>query len=228
MLRFLSKYLPRHTLNEIYKLYVQPHLDYGDVIYHIPHKTCEFSHSFKLTNQMEKLEAVHARTERFKSTFYPNCLSEWEKLDPEIRESRSVNVFKKQLLGLIHPPSKSVYGIHDPKLLSVLTQLCVGLSKLNYHKFKHNFRDTFNPLCLINDGIEDTEHFLLLCSAYDIHRRDLLDSVNTILRPHGLSNPPNKELLQILLYGHEKLPFDSNTNILDARIKFIQASERFQ
>ena len=58
MLRFLSKNLPRHTLNEIYKLYVRPHLDYGDVIYHIPHKTCEFSHSFKLTNQMEKLEAV--------------------------------------------------------------------------------------------------------------------------------------------------------------------------
>ena len=58
MLRFLSKYLPRHTLNEMYKLYVRPHLDYGDVIYHIPHKMCEFSHSFKLTNQMKKLEAV--------------------------------------------------------------------------------------------------------------------------------------------------------------------------
>ena len=58
MLRFLSQYLPRHTLNKIYKLYVRPHFDYGDVIYHIPHKTCEFSHSFKLTNQMEKLEAV--------------------------------------------------------------------------------------------------------------------------------------------------------------------------
>ena len=26
MLRFLSRYLPRHTLNELYKLYVRPHL----------------------------------------------------------------------------------------------------------------------------------------------------------------------------------------------------------
>ena len=32
LLRYLSKYLPRHTLNELYKLYVRPHLDYGDVI----------------------------------------------------------------------------------------------------------------------------------------------------------------------------------------------------
>ena len=36
LLKYLSKYLPRHTLNELYKLYVRPHLDYGDVIYHIP------------------------------------------------------------------------------------------------------------------------------------------------------------------------------------------------
>ena len=31
MIKYLSKYLPRHTLNELYKLYVRPHLDYGDV-----------------------------------------------------------------------------------------------------------------------------------------------------------------------------------------------------
>ena len=31
LLKYLSKYLPRHTLNELYKLYVRPHLDYGDV-----------------------------------------------------------------------------------------------------------------------------------------------------------------------------------------------------
>ena len=42
----------------MYKLYVRPHLDYGDIIHHIPHKISEFSHSFELTNQMEKLEAV--------------------------------------------------------------------------------------------------------------------------------------------------------------------------
>ena len=139
-----------------------------------------------------------------------------------------MSVFKKQLLGIIRPPSKSVYGIHNPKHLSILTQLRIGLSKLNYHKFKHNFRDNSNPLCLVNDGVEDKEHFLLLCCAYNIHRCNLLDSVNTILSPPGLSNPPSNELLQIVLYGHEKLPFDSNTNILDARLKYIQASGRFQ
>ena len=55
LLKYLSKYLPRHTLNELYKLYVRPHLDYGDVIYHIPEKVCEFSQNIILPNLMEKL-----------------------------------------------------------------------------------------------------------------------------------------------------------------------------
>ena len=245
MLRFLSKYLQRHTLHEMYKLYVRPHLDYGDVIYHIPQKMYKFSHSVVLTNQMEKLESVQysavlaatgawkgtsrdklydelgweslnlrrwsrrlilfykivnnltsdysrhpipnlqessydlrrratvgqicARTQGFKSSFYPNCLSEWEKLDPEIRLSSSVNIFKRKLTSIIRPPPKLVYRIHDPKGLSILMQLCVGLSKLNFHRFKHNCRDTF-----------------LLCRTYDADRLDLLRSVNAILLPRGL------------------------------------------
>ena len=68
-------------------------------------------------------------------------------------------MFKTKLLSLIHPPAKSVFGIHDPIGLSYLSQIGVGLSRLNCHKFKHNVRDTVNPICPTNDGIEDTEHF---------------------------------------------------------------------
>ena len=44
LLKLLSKYLRRHTVNEIYKLYIQQHLDYGNVIYHIPGNIYEYSH----------------------------------------------------------------------------------------------------------------------------------------------------------------------------------------
>ena len=91
------------------------------------------------------------------------------------------------------------------KGLSILTPLRVGLSKLNFHKFKHNFRDTLNPLCPTNDGVEDTEHYFLLCRTYDANRLDLLNSVNAILLPHGLINLSNEELLKIILYGHEQI-----------------------
>ena len=34
IIRLLSKYVARDVLDQIYKLYVRPHLDYGDIIYH--------------------------------------------------------------------------------------------------------------------------------------------------------------------------------------------------
>ena len=33
-MKHLSKYVSRHVLDQIYKLYMKPHLDYGDIIYH--------------------------------------------------------------------------------------------------------------------------------------------------------------------------------------------------
>ena len=35
MTRYLSKYLARDVLDQLYKLYVRPHLDYGGIIYHM-------------------------------------------------------------------------------------------------------------------------------------------------------------------------------------------------
>ena len=61
---------------------------------------------------------IRARTEKFKSSFFPHSLTEWNKLDPEIRESSSVSVLKKKLFSQIRPPANSVYGIHNPKGIS--------------------------------------------------------------------------------------------------------------
>ena len=66
--------------------------------------------------------------------------------------------FKKKLLSIIRPTVRSIFGINDPTALPYLTHLRVVLSKLNVLKFKHNFRDTINPMCSMNDGIQDTEH----------------------------------------------------------------------
>ena len=58
LLKCLSKYLPKHTLNELYKLHVRPHLDYDDVLHHTPTRVRKFSNNIILPNLMEKLESV--------------------------------------------------------------------------------------------------------------------------------------------------------------------------
>ena len=136
--------------------------------------------SYFLRNQ-PVVGQIRASTEKFKSSFFPNSSLEWNKLDPEIRDFfPSVSIFKKKLGSQIRPPQNSVYGIHNPKGVAYLTQLRLRLSKLNFHQFKHNFKDTINLLCPINDGIEDTEHFLLLCHSFNAPRRSLLAGVKNV------------------------------------------------
>ena len=97
----------------------------------------------------------------------------------------------------------------------------VGLSKLNFHKCSHNFSDTINPMCPINEGLEDTEHFILSCHSFEEQRRDLLACVIPVLHSFEFTNVPNPIFLQILLYGDKKLPFEVDEFILEATILFI-------
>ncbi len=124
------------------------------------------------------IRPMKARTDQFQSCFYPNCISEWNKLNSEIRLASSVAIFKRKLLSIIRPHAKSVFGIHEPIGLLYLTQIRVGFSKLEFHKFRHNFRDAIDPMCPTNDGIEDTEHFLLLCPSFNIQQQNFLAGVS--------------------------------------------------
>ena len=127
----------------------------------------------------------------------------------------------------IRPSANFVYGIHNPNGIAYSTQLRVGLSKLNFHKFKHNFKDTVNPMCSINDGIEDTEHFLLLCNSFTGHRHNLLAGVNEVLEAYGYSVAPDNNILRLLLYGNKNLPLEANRLILNATMNYIFETERF-
>ena len=54
----LRKYLPRKTLEQIYKNFIRPHLEYGDIIFHQPSTTKEFSFDIHLKPLMQKLESL--------------------------------------------------------------------------------------------------------------------------------------------------------------------------
>ena len=56
--KYLSSFVPVKTLDQIYKMYVQPHLDFCDIIYHRPMITNLFVYSFRLTNLRDKIESI--------------------------------------------------------------------------------------------------------------------------------------------------------------------------
>ena len=91
------------------------------------------------TSQSNKISSFKTRYNFFKDSFFPAVISEWNRLDMNIRNSSSINVFKKELLKFIRPEPNCTYNINDIKGLKLLTILRLGLSHLSDDKFRHNF-----------------------------------------------------------------------------------------
>ena len=116
----------------------------------------------------------------------------------------------KSILYRLLAPMRSLSSVYTIQIgLPYLAQLRMGLCKLNYYKFKYNFKDTINPVCLSNDEIEDVEHVLLHCSSYLYLRRNLLARIYALIRPFGLANLSNEGLTNfycmVIIISHTTL-----------------------
>ena len=74
----------------------------------------------------------------------------------------------------------SLFSLHNPVGVKLLTRLRLRLNDLHEHKFRHGFENTIIPMCSCNTKIESNEHFLLRCHFYSVHRLELSDNLNKI------------------------------------------------
>ena len=239
IIKHLAPYLPLKSRDQIFKMHVRPHLDYCDMIYHIPatiRETRDFDSCRTLNYLMKLLEStqyqaalavsgawkgtsrekiydelgwesldqrrmfrrlvqfykiindktpdylkkptlslhrhlygyrannilkdIACKTDRYRNSFFPDSVSLWNDLGPELRSAESISVFKRKLLKLYRPEKKSLYNIHDNGTKWIY-QLRVGLSPLRSHKKSHHFLDIHYDTCSCSRGTETTCHFLL-------------------------------------------------------------------
>ena len=106
-----------------------------------------------------------------------------------------------------------------------LFQLRVSSSSLRYHKNRHNFIDTPSDICLCNQDIEDTNHFLFLCPFFATVRATLAINVIAILQKYNLTRLGNKS--HLYLYGHHAINFADNRKMLLSTIEYIRKTRRF-
>ena len=180
--------LPREALLIIYKSFIRPHFDYGDVIFdqsyndsfHAKLESYQYKAALAMTGAIkgsfteklyQELGIEHLRSKRwfrklclfykiiksksppyllnliprssrlhtirnsdnitpfkvrhnfFKNSFFPSVISEWNKVDLDIRNSAFLEIFKKHLLNLIRPNSSIVFNINNPLGLKLLTHV---------------------------------------------------------------------------------------------------------
>ena len=208
LLRRLQDTLPRISLITIFKSFIRPLLDYGDIIYDRAYNTsfhqniesiqynaalaitgavrgtsreklyqelgfeslqhtrwyrklcCLFkiiknqspSFLFQLvpspsryfSQNSENIPRLRTKHDFFKNSFFFSTIEEWNNLHLFIKKSKSISIFKSNILKFIRPKSNNVYYCYNPKGIRLLTRLHLGLSHLHEHEFKHSFQDCLN------------------------------------------------------------------------------------
>ena len=165
------------------------------------------------------------RTERFRKTFFPDAIKNWNTVISDFADIPELKIFKAHLLSFYRPNLKSIFGVHDPQGIKWLFQLRLGLSPLRSHKKRHNFLDTPSDMCLCQTEAETTEHFFMKCPFYNSKRLILAQSVIPLLTTNNLAFLQND--VELYLYGHKELSDDDNKNIILQTINFIKSSNRF-
>ena len=112
-----------------------------------------------------------------KYSFLPFTISEWNKLDLKIQQPKTLFTFQNALIKIVRPIPKSTFNVHNPVGLKSLTNLRLGLSHSNQHKFSHSFQDCLNRLCSCSLEIESVSHFFLHCHYYSQIRSTLLNEL---------------------------------------------------
>ena len=173
------------------------------------------------------LNTIFSRTDKHKSSFFPDSVTLWNDIGPQLRGAESLSIFKSKVLKLYRPVKKSLYNIHDPYGIKWIFQLRVGLSPLKSHKMNHNFKDTPIDTCDCTLDAETSHRYFLHCPAYINQRRDLFQILDPLMLKNNLHFVDDIGLVNILLYGHKSFQLDENHEILKSTINFIRKTSRF-
>jgi hypothetical protein len=164
-------------------------------------------------------------------------IKEWNNLPCEITDMADLKCFKTALSKHTNPNYKSdcpMFHFCTGFYGRILTQMKLGLSKLNHHLFLYNITDNpFCPSCL--DSVEDVEHYFLKCSAYEDARLIFLTSLHLRLDNFcNLANASDQTKCDIILNGLSASRINNfelyktvNNELFNIAKTYIAATKRF-
>ena len=145
--------------------------------------------------------------------FIPNVITEWNKLDPDIRSSFSYNLFRNTLLKFMRPAQRQTFNINDSVGIKLLTRLRLDLRE---RKSRLDFRDILNPLCPCSIEAETTTHCFLSFYFCNANKCVFMNGLNEIDSSLSALNDNNK-LIDLIKFDAKK-----NGNTLMSNKKFLK------
>ena len=103
--------------------------------------------------------SIPCRKEYFKNSLFLYVMNDRNKLDHKIRSSIFYVSFRKFLINIIRPSECKIFNIFEQVSIKLLVSVRLCFSHLRKHRFRYDFEDSLNPLCMES---ETTVHFFFL------------------------------------------------------------------
>ena len=75
----------------------------------IPQSNCQYR-----TRNVQNILHINVKQQFFKNSYFPSTIIEWNKLDSNIRNSETLNIFKSKILKFIRPTANSIFWLSQP------------------------------------------------------------------------------------------------------------------
>ena len=161
----------------------------------------------------------------FNTSFFPYTLKLWNNLPRELKV-QDVECFKISIKSLLKPKRRRHFSCGSKLGNKFLTQIRLGRSDLQSHKFSMGFSES--PECQCHCKYESTEHYFLHCFLYSPERRVLLSLFEHYIPT--FKNLNNKQKLNIIISGidtDDPVFFYLNKTLTIAVQNFILQTKRF-
>ena len=161
---------------------------------------------------------INARTQLFRNSFIPSCISSWNSIPQHIRDSETLALFKRQINNhLFKTIIVPCYYLTGLRFLSVIhARLRNGCSNLNFDLFTNKLK-LYATCEQCGHEKEDAEHYFMQCPTFLNDRLPLFHATRHL---HPLN-------VETLLFGRDSLSDEENTSLFNNVQMYIKNTKRF-
>ena len=157
------------------------------------------------------------RTSAFQNSFLPATLTDWNRLDNDLKSSESIDSFTNMLnKDSIKVPLWFYSGDRFHSIMHARMRMLCSLLNDHLYSLAHVID---SPSCLCGAQRETNKHFLFECPLYVIERNEMLLNLVSIEFKPTLTN---------LLFGSVKYPAELNISAFMHIQTFIKKTGRFK
>ena len=160
-----------------------------------------------------RLRSIKCNTEKRRKSFLPITITWWNNLQKEVRESTTVEQFKKKIKPVVETKCNRFNELTREEEILMSK---VRSRKCELRAYSYLYGTSESPLCEICQDQETVDHFLMKCKAFDEQRRKYL-------RHYIFRNRLTKDEL---LYGTLKFNDKENNGLIKNVAQYIKETNR--